>query len=618
MLRYYNNELIYFRDASTEFAQEHPKIAARLGLKKDEIKDPYVERLIESFCFLSARMQLKIDAEYPVFTKNLLNIIFPNYTSPIPAMSVAKFAPDTQHSNILQGTKIKKGTTLSSHSIPNESSLCTFTTTTDLHIAPIELTDAQIVDIPPDIDFSYFNNQNSIKSALRLSLEITDDNSLFSDLRNIDTLPIYLNGNETIASILHEFILTKTIGICIKDSKGYQHILKPYQMNDFAITEEESFLPMSWNQSFGHSLFLSYFSNYSIFLFIKLEKIAQYLKDIDDNKIEIILLLNEKPNEILKDLKPVHLELFCTPIVNIFQAQADQIIVNPKETEFHILVDKTQPLNYEVYSIEKVFASEINGNKMTEYKPLYHTVNENHGNYSRYFAHERYPRVASENMRKYGSRSAYIGSEVYISLVDQFNAPYSLTSSTLNISVKATNRDLPLLIPRNSENDLSCTQDYPVTQIGIIKPISTPYVPIANHNLSWELIRLLSFNYLPLLNQDGKENAKIIRNVLILFAKQIKPETSNQIQALVSVDITPTTKRLPGHGPLVYGRGMNIKLTFDERGFSGKSPYVLALIIKEWFKRHVSINSFIQVELHSLQKNLIHQWSVDYGKKRTI
>lgn len=70
-LDYYNRELTFVREMAQEFAERHPKIAGRLGMNGIEIADPYVERLIEAFCFLSARTQIKLDAEFPKFTQRL-------------------------------------------------------------------------------------------------------------------------------------------------------------------------------------------------------------------------------------------------------------------------------------------------------------------------------------------------------------------------------------------------------------------------------------------------------------------------------------------------------------------------------------------------------------------
>ena len=90
-LDHYNTELQHLREMGDEFAQEFPKIAGRLSLKEFECADPYVERLIESFAFLAARVHHKLDSEFPRFTQSLLDVIYPQYQTPIPSMAIVQF-----------------------------------------------------------------------------------------------------------------------------------------------------------------------------------------------------------------------------------------------------------------------------------------------------------------------------------------------------------------------------------------------------------------------------------------------------------------------------------------------------------------------------------------------
>ncbi len=95
LLEYYNRELSYLRETGAEFATLHPKIAARLGMQGTDIADPYVERMIEAFSFLSARTQLKIDAEFPLHTA-VTGSRQPQLRHPTPSIAVVKLYPDTQ------------------------------------------------------------------------------------------------------------------------------------------------------------------------------------------------------------------------------------------------------------------------------------------------------------------------------------------------------------------------------------------------------------------------------------------------------------------------------------------------------------------------------------------
>lgn len=81
------------REGAAEFARMHPGAAAHLGIGAPEVADPYVERLIEAFCLLSARTRIKLDAEFPRFADRLLEVLHPHFLAPMPAMGVARLRP---------------------------------------------------------------------------------------------------------------------------------------------------------------------------------------------------------------------------------------------------------------------------------------------------------------------------------------------------------------------------------------------------------------------------------------------------------------------------------------------------------------------------------------------
>src|SRR6202166_1168078 len=99
-----------------EFAAKYPKVASRLVLEPDKCEDPHVERMLEAFAFLAARVHLKIDDEFPEITEALLSIVYPHYIRPIPSMSIVEFQTETGQ-NIAEGLKIPKDTVLYSRKV---------------------------------------------------------------------------------------------------------------------------------------------------------------------------------------------------------------------------------------------------------------------------------------------------------------------------------------------------------------------------------------------------------------------------------------------------------------------------------------------------------------------
>ena len=112
LLDLYNQELHHVRESAAEFAKEYPKIASRLTLSGMDCADPYVERLLEGFAYLAARVQLKLDAEYPTFTHNLLEIAYPHYLAPTPSMTVVQLQTDPDEGSLGSGFTLERGISL--------------------------------------------------------------------------------------------------------------------------------------------------------------------------------------------------------------------------------------------------------------------------------------------------------------------------------------------------------------------------------------------------------------------------------------------------------------------------------------------------------------------------
>ena len=93
---YYERELLFLRQMGAEFAAKYPKIAGRLLLDGDKCEDPHVERMVEAFSFLAARVHLKIDDEFPEITSALLNILYPHYLRPIPSACIVEMHLDAE------------------------------------------------------------------------------------------------------------------------------------------------------------------------------------------------------------------------------------------------------------------------------------------------------------------------------------------------------------------------------------------------------------------------------------------------------------------------------------------------------------------------------------------
>src|SRR5262249_19190833 len=124
-----------------QFAEKYPKVASRLALEPDKCEDPHVERLLEGFAFLAARVHLKIDDEFPEVTEALLGVVYPHFIRPIPSMSIVEFQMDPEQGKLTTGFKIEPGTVL--YSRPVGGVPCKFRTAYETTLWPINVVAAE-------------------------------------------------------------------------------------------------------------------------------------------------------------------------------------------------------------------------------------------------------------------------------------------------------------------------------------------------------------------------------------------------------------------------------------------------------------------------------------------
>lgn len=621
-LDYYNQELTFIRELASEFAEKHPKIASRLGMQGINVADPYVERLIEAFCFISARTQLKLDAEFPHFTQRLLDVIYPNYNSPTPSMGVVQLKPNLKEGDLTQGYLFPSHSALHTRIPAGEITRCEFRTSQDVTLWPLEITEARLTSVPPDIPNlePYRISHSKLKGALRIKLRLQGD-VLFSQLNGLERLPIYINGDERIASHIFELVHANHVAVIVRgvdDAPANNHVISNAPLTFEGLQAEQSLLPLAWNIFHGHNLMQEYFSCRQRFYFFTPTQLAPGLKNNHSQEAEIIILLDRLEQSLVGHVDPSRFLLFCTPAINLFPKRMDKIELSRAQNEFHIVPDRSRPLDFEIYSIKNVLGQQAETAKEIAFNPLYQTRHCDNGNFGRYYSITRRLRNNAQNRRKYDTRTPYSGTEVFISLVDQHEAPYGEDIRYLSVDALVTNRDLPRLISQTAAMDLTVVESAPVHGASFVCQPSAPRAAFASGESAWRLIRQLNFNYLPLSDMEHTPGGEALRNMLRLYITTSDRESLAQINGLVSCQTEPVIRRLPGNGLLVYGRGVHCILTVDEENFSGVSPYLFGLIMENYIARHAAINVFTEMELHSMQRGRIGQWKPRPGKRGAL
>jgi type VI secretion system protein ImpG len=634
LLQYYNIELQHLREMGAEFAEQFPKIAARLGMNGLEVTDPYVERLIEGVGFLAARIHLKLDAEFPRFTQALLETIYPHYLAPTPSMLVAQLTPDANEPGLASGVTVPRGTTMRGVKGADDPTECEFRTSQDVTLWPVEIVSASYFSYAPDLPLTALPVGQRIRGGVRILLRSTAGLK-FSQLA-LDRLPVYLTGRSDVANGLYELCLAAGIGTLVLGGRAAPRsyeLLPAASIQPIGFADREAMLPVTLRSFQGYRLLQEYFAFPPRFRFIEISGLKRALSRVDGSELELVILLGRGDPNLETVVDAANVALFCTPAINLFAKRADRIHVTEDAYEYHVVPDRTRPVDFEVYEVSEVVGHGVGSDSEREFRPFYAAYSSDEAHrHSAYFTTRREPRLITADQKRRGVRSSYIGSEVFLGLVDSAHAPFSGDLRQLSIDTLCTNRDLVLQMPIGiGKSDFTLDVAAPVATIRVIAGPSRPYAPLADGAVSWRAISHLSLNYLSLVNVSEREGAGALRDLLELYASSADVSARKQIDSIRSVRVTPVVRRIPPPAPelragggrvptpqLAFGRGLSITVEVDELAFEGGSAFLLGSVLSQFFARYVSINSFTETALRSLGRGEIHRWVPQWGARQTL
>jgi type VI secretion system protein ImpG len=626
LLSLYEQELRYFRESTGEFAKQFPKIAGRLGIDNTEIADPYVERLIEATAFLSARVNLKLNSEYPHFTQNFLEIVYPNFLAPTPAMMVLQITPDLLDANLAAGVKIPKGSGVRALQSAGQNTYCEFMTSQDLTMYPIQISKVDYFRYAPDLPLAQHPRARDIQGGLRITLEATAELN-FSQV-DLPELLLHFSGTEDVAWQLQECFLGDPVGVLVRgiDPNGAPigatmelpgSVIQAVGLQDF-----ESLLPQSNAGFSGYRLLHEYFAFSQKFQFARITELANALKRCASEKVEIIVLFSRGDAGLEKLVSTANLQLNCVPAINLFSKRIDRVNVSDSSFEFHLVPDRTRPQDFEIYNTTDVTgfgkADKSEGGEQ-KFHPFYAAYHGSRYQHPAYYTTRREPRLLSAKQKTQGNRTSYIGSEMFMQLVDPQEAPYSLQLKQLGVTALCSNRDLPVVMPMNRASDFEFLDGYAVQSIKAVRGPSRPALPLFGVDSSWQLIDHLSLNYLSIADASPEQAAAHMKETLQLYSKITDESRLSQINGLKAVHTKPIHRRLPMRGPIAFGRGLEITAEVDELAFHGGSVFLFGLMLSEWFKRHATTNTFVETVLRSHNRSKVERmrWRPSVGH-RTI
>lgn len=590
LLPHYENELTILRKLSKDFARRYPKIAGRLMLDGEVCEDPHVERLIESFAFLTARIHRKLDDELPEVTEALLSVLYPHFLRPVPSMSIAQLAA-TPGVGLSTCQPIARGTQLLSR--PVNGMPVKYRTAYDVEVWPISVVEARV----EALERSAFAAR-SANAVATVRIRVQADAGVAIGALGIDRLRFYIDGESPVVHALYELMLNSVerLSLLAPDNARIAPLELPAGViKSVGFAADEALLDHDPRSFLGYQLIQEYFVLPEKFLFFDVTGL-----DLSRfrNAVDLVFTLKPfgRPERLARLEQTVGAETFrlhCTPIVNLFKQLAEPIQITQERYEYTVTPDVRRPLGLEVYSIDHVrkFSRSREREAIVEFQPFYsirHGVEGEDAANHYWLARRSASPLPNDE-----------GTQMTIALVDRSMTPSTPAIETLSLALTCTNRDLPASLPfGGSDSALQVEEGGAISVARLLKkPTATWRAPMRLAN-QWRLISHLSLNHLSIV--DGGREALL--EILSLYNYADSASLRKQIAGIVEVRSAPSVTRIGTAPRMAFVRGTDIELSFDEDQYVGSGIYLLTRVLDLFFGLYCTGNSYTRLSVRSRQR----------------
>ena len=612
LLGYYERELVFLRRMGAEFARRYPKIAARLHLDEDKVEDPHVERMIEAFAYLTARVGLKIDDELPEVTESFLNVLYPHYLAPIPSMAVVQFSYGTPNDKLSAGQRLERGSRLNSR--PVDGTPCRFRTVYDVDLLPIEIESAAL-ESPAPKDARGILSESSIRLGMRCFGNANlHELTVGETAKPPEKMRFYIDGEPQLVFPLYELIFNNatTVEIRAKEVPIGNKTLKTMTnlqlklpdpiilpardvIKQVGFDPDDAMLPYTKRSFAGYRLLTEYFSFPYKFLFFDLYGIDQAVAKKFGSHFEILIHLRD----ITPPVAPISKETFrlgCSPIINLFSKLSDPIYLNQQKFEYQVIPDVHRQSATEIYSINEVITTDPRSNQTREFSPFY-SMKHAYG--------EQLEKSFWYAVRRPSQRPNDDGTEIFMSLVDIKFDPLVPAVEVLNVKATCTNRDLPAKLPfGGKEGDFEVEGTAVLSRVRCLTKPTQTIRPPQRKSAQWRLISHLNLNYISLVKSDNGI-PEALQEILHLYNFDDSSVTRKQILGITGIETRKVVRQIGGRIGAGFVSGLETTLTFDEEQYVGSGMFLFACVLERFLGLYASLNSFNQMVVRTVQREEI-------------
>ncbi|MFF7066155.1 type VI secretion system baseplate subunit TssF [Pseudomonas sp. NPDC008258] len=582
----FSEELRYLHELGNDFAKDNPQLARFLG---KGASDPDVERLMEAFAFLTAKLRLKLEDDLPELTHPMLQLLWPNYLRPLPSATIIQFTPIKQ--SLSQSQHIPKGSRLFSK--PVDGVACEFRTCTAVNIHPFEIA---TVGATQTLD----------SSVISVNLTTLVDRPLNSV--GCSSIDFYLSGDTLTARTLYLWVsqYLKHISVTIN---GEVRRLPASSIAFAGFSPDDALLPYPQNVFDGYRILQEYFVFPRRFHFFSVTGLDRTWPAQHSQQVTLEFHFTRQLPHTLRVGK-ADFSLFCTPAVNLFQHSAEPIDLSSEQALAPLKPKGTEPFAYEIFSVDHVVSTRTTtdgnaGEHLRTFRPFEsfaHEIEHLQGRTALYYRCQLEECLRGDGVNH---RIAFVRADAnsYIGELE-----------TASIDLTCTNRDLPLALGVGDINARTELTPPLATYTNICKP-TRPCRPVLDGQLQWALVSNMSLNYLSLLSVEPLKAVIRAYDFVALHDIQQARTTGKRLDGIRDIQTQPMDWLIKGQ-PI---RGLHTRLKLDQAAFLCEGDlYLFGSVLAHFFALYASTNSFHQLEVINTTNNEHYTWPIQTGKQPLI
>jgi len=593
LLRYYEEELGLFGQFAREFRARYPKPASDLHVAGDTWDDPGVARLIQSVALLSARINKRLDDDYPKFTEALLDSLYPHYLRPLPSYSVVQVgyrAPAEVPENPFV---LARGTMLRSSA--GTDSPCLFRTVYDVLLAPLRV--ARLAFVPLLEAPRAVRPPRGAACGISLALDATRAGLGLERLPGL--LRLFADGEASARAALIDALFLRCAAAWVQPDGDQAWLPLPrVPLRLAGLADEDAMLPYPARSHPAPRLLTEYFCYPEKFHFIDVDLAAlQGLLPPRCRGFTLHLALtgigaDSDTARLLAGLDARNLLPGCTPVINLFPKAGAPLQLAYTSADYPLLADGAHAGAYEIHSIDAVRLVREGTGAVTRFDPLYAPGDAAAGAGAAHYWIAR---------RDHTTAGVSPGHEMRIALVDGDFRPLDAAGATLSTELTCTNRDVPSRLPYGQpQGDLRSDELSGLAPIRMLRKPSPGRRFAGTRGAHWRLISHLALNHAGLAVAGLAEFQKM----LALYDLPRSPVAQRQIAGIVGLE-HGTVRAWVGAAPVAtLLPGIGIRLTVDEDAFAGSGLYPFVQVLDRYFALNGQLNCFTRLEVVSQQTGL--------------